>query len=228
MVFFFPPHFCIAPCVLADLLIQFLIHKQILRLCVGALIPANCSLSEHSDAIMARGDAPRAEALTLRSGKSRRQGRDAPTIKYSVSEFHTSNNTSLHYVVVFFFVPAPWMEDDCIKGAYCCLRIPSSLSLRNCRAPVFFRSIQRQQLTKRPENRRPCHSKTNAGTFCIRCGFCPSVCLSHSLCLLFSPFFLFPPLALCAFQPTETNLLPLLQPKDTQCSVTGIIKLLQR
>lgn len=65
--------------------------------------------------------------------------------------------------------------------------------LKSCRAPVLFRSIQRQQLMiKRLENCRPCHSKTNAGTLCIRCGFCPSVRLTR--CLFF-PFFP-PPLAL--------------------------------
>lgn len=102
----------------------------------------------------------------------------------------------------FFFLSAPWTEDDCIKGAYCGLRILSSLLLKSCRAPVLFRSIQRQQLMiKRPENCRPCHSKTNAGTLCIRCGFCPSVCLTP--CLFF-PFFS-PPLAFVCVRARENK-----------------------
>lgn len=116
----------------------------------------------------------------------------------------------------FFFLSAPWTEDDCIKGAYCGLRILSSLLLKSCRAPVLFRSIQRQQLMiKRPENCRPCHSKTNAGTLCIRCGFCPSVCLTP--CLFF-PFFS-PPLAFVCVRARENKSLALVtaQGHTMQC-----------
>lgn len=174
---------------------------------------------------MARGDAPRAEALTLRSGKI--CGAKAATRRLLNSACRNFiHPITLHCIMLCFSFSFLHRGREMIvlKAPIVAFVYFQPLLKELSRSGAPPRSVQRQQMIKRPENCRPCHSKTNAGTSCTRRGFCPSLRLS----VFFPPFFLFPPFALCAFEAVETNLLPLLQPKDTQCSVTGIIKLLQR
>lgn len=76
-------------------------------------------------------------------------------------------------------------------------------------APLIFPFFQRQYIIMHSENCQPCQSKRSQR-------------LSAPRCVVFSPL-----LCICA-DFVQTNLLPLLVLKDTQCSVTRIIKLLQR
>lgn len=101
--------------------------------------------------------------------------------------------------------PAFWMADDCIKYVYCYLHILSTHCFNKCLATLLFHFFQKV-VNNALRELSALSLKTIAVAFYNQ-----------------GNFFL-----LCIIQTQETNLLPLLALKDTQCSVTSIIKLLQR